>query len=157
MRALGLVVAAFVAMEPVTYAVHRWIMHGPGHPVHRSHHRPPIGRLETNDLYPVVFAAVVGVALAVGFNVDGWGWLVPAGVGVTLYGAAYGAVHDGHIHGRLRVLARLRWRYLDRLVDAHRIHHLYGGEPYGMLLPVVPEGLRQRAATSERDPLPRRG
>ena len=117
MRALGLVVVSFVAMEPVTYAVHRWIMHGPGHPVHHSHHRPPPGRLETNDLYPVAFAAVVGVALAVGFNVDGWGWLVPVGAGVTLYGAAYGAVHDGHIHGRLRFLARLRWRYLDRLAD----------------------------------------
>jgi beta-carotene 3-hydroxylase len=155
-RALGLVVVSFVVMEPVTYAVHRWIMHGPGHAVHRSHHRPATSRLETNDLYPVVFAAIVGVALAVGFNVDGWGWLVPVGVGVTLYGAAYGAVHDGHIHGRLRVLAGLRWRYLDRLVEAHRIHHLYGAEPYGMLLPVVPEALRARAVTSERDPLPRR-
>ena len=157
MSVLGLVVVAFVAMEPVTYAVHRWVMHGPGHQVHRSHHRRRAGRFESNDLYPVAFATIVGVALAVGFNADGWRWLVPVGAGITLYGAAYGAVHDGHIHGRLRVLARLRWRYLDRLADAHRIHHLYGGEPYGMLLPVVPEALKQRAARSERDPVPRRG
>jgi beta-carotene 3-hydroxylase len=155
-RALVLVVVSFVAMEPVTYAVHRWLMHGPGRGLHRSHHQPPVGRVEANDLYPVAFAAVVGGALAVGFNVAGLGWLVPIGVGVSLYGAAYGAVHDGHIHGRLAFLARLRWGHLDRLAGAHRIHHLYGGEPYGMLLPVVPESLRARAASSEHDPLPRR-
>ena len=41
----------FVLMEPATYAVHRWLMHGPGRGLHRSHHRLAAGRLEANDLF----------------------------------------------------------------------------------------------------------
>jgi beta-carotene 3-hydroxylase len=146
-----LVVLTFVAMEPVTYAVHRWVMHGPGRAIHLSHHRPRTGRFEANDLYPVAFAAVVGAGLVVGFNVDGWGVLVPIGVGVTGYGAVYAAVHDGYIHGRVALLAGRRGRGWARLSEAHRLHHRYGGEPYGMLFPVVPAALRGRAATASRD------
>jgi beta-carotene 3-hydroxylase len=151
MGALAVVVLAFVAMEPVTYAVHRWVMHGPGRAIHVSHHRARSGLFEANDLYPVAFAAAVGVGLAVGFNVDGWGALVPIGVGVTCYGAVYAAVHDGFIHGRLALLAGRRGRGWARLAEAHRLHHRYGGEPYGMLFPVVPASLRARAATPPRD------
>jgi beta-carotene 3-hydroxylase len=152
MRALLVVVVAFVAMEPVAYAVHRWVMHGPGRAIHVSHHRRRAGRFEANDLYPVVFAAVVGAGLVVGFNVDGWGVLVPIGVGVTCYGAVYAAVHDGHIHGRLAVLAGRHGRGWTRLAEAHRLHHRFGGEPYGMLFPVVPAALRARAAPPSPDP-----
>jgi beta-carotene 3-hydroxylase len=63
----------------------------------------------------------------------------------------YAAVHDGYIHGRLAVLARRPGRGRARLAEAHRLHHRYGGEPYGMLLPVVPASLRARAATPSRD------
>jgi len=152
MGALLVVILAFVATEPVTYAVHRWVMHGPGRAIHLSHHRPRAGRFEANDLYPVAFAAVVGAGLVVGFNVDGWGVLVPIGVGVTCYGAVYAAVHDGYIHGRLAVLARRRGRGRARLAEAHRLHHRYGGEPYGMLFPVVPAPMRARAVPPSRDP-----
>ncbi len=142
-------VVAFLAMEPITYAVHRWVMHGPGWGWHASHHRRRSGRFERNDAYPVVFAAVVGVGFAVGFNVDGWGGLVPAGVGVTAYGAVYALVHDGFIHRRVPVFRRIRPRSLVRLEDAHRLHHRFNGEPYGMLAPVVPAALRRRAAQPE--------
>ena len=42
---------------------------------------------------------------------------------------------------------------LDRLADAHRIHHLYNAAPYGMLLPIVPSELRERAERTDRNPL----
>lgn len=147
--------AAFVVMEPVTAATHRWVMHGVGRRLHDSHHRRLASRWEANDWFPVMFAAVVVVGLWVGFNVDGLGALVPIGVGVTLYGAAYALVHDVYIHGRLRWFGDRRVALLDRLAAAHRIHHLYGGAPYGMLLPVVPADLRARAARTDRDPLAR--
>lgn len=145
----------FVLMEPVTYAAHRWVMHGVGVVLHRSHHRPDSTGWQANDLYPVLFASFVLVGLAVGFNVAGFGGLVPLGIGITLYGIAYGLVHDVYIHGRLPLFRGHRFATLERLADAHRIHHLYNGEPYGMLLPIVPAELRERASHTERDPLAR--
>ena len=68
----------------VSYATHRWVMHGPGMGWHRSHHRPPAGRWERNDLFPLCFS-VIGFALFAG---GAWGphldVLTWAGVGVTV-------------------------------------------------------------------------
>ena len=145
-------VAAFLLMEPLTYLVHRYVMHGLGRRFHRSHHRrwprraEGEGFLEGNDVFPAVFAALTMVALAVGFNVGGQSVLVPVCAGATLYGAAYAFVHDVYIHQRLPV--RWQHRHLDRLADAHALHHRFGGEPYGMLWPVVPVAVRSRAARS---------
>jgi len=148
-----IVLVAFVSMEPVTAATHRWVMHGVGEWLHRSHHRPGSGRgWERNDWFPVMFASVVMLGLWAGFNVDRLAALIPAGVGVTLYGIAYALVHDGYIHRRLGRFGGRRIALLDRLSDAHRIHHLYNAAPYGMLLPVVPAELRARAGRTDRDP-----
>ena len=143
--------AAFVLMEPATYAAHRWLMHGPGWVWHRSHHRRRraepafwVERLEANDWFPVVFAAVTIVLMALGSFSHPLGWLVPLGVGVTAYGAAYAFVHDLYIHGRFVRIPVLR--PLEHLRDAHALHHGFGGEPYGMLCPIVPREVRARAA-----------
>ncbi len=142
----------FILMEPFTAATHRWVMHGIGEWFHRSHHRP--GRKpawERNDWFPVAFAALVMFGLWLGFNA-GLTALIPLAVGVTLYGIAYALVHDGYIHRRLGVFGARRVAVLERLAEAHRIHHLYNAAPYGMLAPVVPAELRARAATTDRDP-----
>jgi beta-carotene 3-hydroxylase len=156
--AFAIVVVAALVMEPVTYAVHRWVMHGPGLGWHRSHHRrrtlvEDSGRFERNDLYPVVFGALTVTGLAIGFNADALAGLVPVLVGVSVYGVAYLVVHDLYIHRRID---RLRWRHpaLDRLADAHALHHRYGGEPYGMLAPLVPRSVRDRASGSTPSQVP---
>jgi beta-carotene 3-hydroxylase len=135
MRALLLAVGAFVAMEGVSYAAHRWVMHGAAMVWHRSHHAPPTGELEANDLFPVCFSAV-GVLLfalpALGWAPDLW-WV---GVGVAAYGVTYLFVHEVYIHRRLPVRVP-RLAYLEWLRESHRAHHLSGAEPYGMLLPLV--------------------
>jgi len=171
MRSLLLAVAAFAAMEPVTAATHRFVMHGIGARLHRSHHRRrPLGRWEANDAYPVMFAAVVCIGLWLGFNQPGWGELVPVGVGITAYGAAYALVHDVYIHRRLHPFPRVWTRrsevddpvrhagasrrfggrvvngLFDHLAEAHALHHRFGGAPYGMLVPIVPASLRRRTA-----------
>ena len=145
-------VSAFVVMEPVTYLTHRFVMHGFAMGWHRSHHTRRVGRFERNDLFPVVAAAISVVAMAVGFNVPGLGRVVSVVVGVGGYGVAYLFVHDVYIHRRLsRFTARSA--LLDRLAAAHELHHRFGGEPYGMLFPVVPSSLWDRAGRAA----PRRG
>jgi beta-carotene 3-hydroxylase len=138
--------AAFVVMEPVTYAAHRWVMHGVGWVLHRSHHRIRRRGWEANDAFPVIFAAITVAAMAAAVHVDSLRLLLPVGVGVTLYGTAYAFVHDVYIHARLGRLPALA--PLERLKAAHELHHRYGGEPYGMLCPVVPRQLKARAATA---------
>ena len=146
------VVAAFVAMEAVSYLAHRFVMHGPGMGLHRSHHRrSSASRFEANDAFPVGFAAVTILAMTAGTTLPSLDVLFDVGVGVTAYGFAYAFVHDVYIHGRLGRLpevAPLEW-----LKSSHEIHHLFGGEPYGMLFPVVPSRLRAQAASrSYRSP-----
>jgi len=139
-----IVAAALVLMEPLTALVHRFVMHGFAMGWHRSHHDPPRGVVEANDLFPVVFSAATIVLLAVGVYVGGGGVLVPLGIGITAYGASYLFVHDVVIHRRLAWLpvpaGFLAWHR-----DAHNVHHLYSRAPYGFLAPVVPSELRNRA------------
>lgn len=147
----AVVLLAFLAMEAVSYLAHRYVMHGPGMGWHRSHHAVRNeSRWEKNDLFPVVFAALTVLAMAAGTSFPSMRGVFVAGVGVTLYGAAYLFVHDVYIHGRLGRLPRIG--LFERLKDAHRIHHLFGGEPYGMLFPIVPRPLRARARSSTLDP-----
>ena len=129
---------AFVAMEPVAYAAHRWLMHGPGSGWHESHHTPRRGLVERNDLYPLTFGTATFFAMAAGAR---WARLRPllaVGAGVTAYGAAYAVVHDGIVHRRMPLVARLARRsaLAQRLARAHRRHHVDSAEPFGMLLPL---------------------
>lgn len=154
---LALGVMSFVLMEPVTYATHRWVMHGIGERLHRSHHRLSSRGWEANDAYPFAFASVVMVAMAIGFNRADGGGLVAATVGISAYGLAYAGVHDVYIHRRLSRSSRRRRGSLaaaDRLADAHELHHRFGGEPYGMLLPVIPRALARRAVADPSGRLP---
>lgn len=150
MTGVAVVAAALCAMEGVSYLTHRFVMHGFGIGLHRSHHRPGDGGFELNDLYPMMFSSIAIAAFAVG-TARSLGSLVLVGVGITLYGVSYLFVHEVYIHRRLALVSR-RYRVLEWLKESHRIHHLYGGEPFGMLLPLVPAALRRRAATATWDP-----
>ena len=145
-----LAVVAFAVMEPVTAATHRFVMHGVGGRLHRSHHRPSHRGPELNDAYPLLFAGVVCGALWVGFHDPRWSELVPIGVGVTAYGAAYAAVHDVYIHRRVRWFGDRRCGWIDHLAAAHAVHHRSGGPPYGMLVPIVPRHLRAERSRPQR-------
>jgi beta-carotene 3-hydroxylase len=150
MNDVSVVLLAFVAMEAVSYLAHRFVMHGFGMGWHRSHHRRSESRFEKNDLFPVTFAAITILAMTAGVTFPSLERLYTVGIGVTLYGMAYLFVHDVYIHarlGRLPTMAPFEW-----LKESHRIHHLFGGEPYGMLLPIVPKSVRRRADALTTDP-----
>ena len=84
-----------------------------------------------------MFASIVMLGLWAGFNLDGLEILVPVGVGVTLYGAAYALVHDGWIHRRVGWFDGSRtsaarstvWRPLTGSTTSTN------GAPFGMLMP----------------------
>lgn len=133
-------VVVFFLMELVSYLVHRFVYHGIGWVIHRSHHTERTGIFELNDLFPLVFASVSISLFLLGLGDPGLGLLVPAAVGMTAYGAVYFLIHDLYIHRRARRL-RLRIPALLALKKAHAIHHRDGGEPYGLLFFVTPSRL----------------
>ena len=118
--------AAFVGMEAFAWAVHRYIMHGPGWNWHQSHHDKREGWWETNDLYAVVFAVIAAGLFIVG-SLPGFRILWFIGLGATLYGVMYFIVHDGLVHGRWPFRITPKHGYLKRLVQAHRLHHAVHG------------------------------
>jgi beta-carotene 3-hydroxylase len=145
MIAFASALGAFVAMEGVSYAAHRWLMHGRGMVWHRSHHPPRDRGFEANDLFPAIFATVAVAAFAAAAVEPSLHWLRPIAIGVSAYGTCYFVVHEVVIHRRVR-LPLPRGRYLQWLEESHAIHHRFGGEPYGMLLPIVSRELRERAS-----------
>lgn len=113
---------AFAAMEALSWAVHKYVLHGPLWVIHQTHHRPGRGFFEANDLVSLFFALVGGFSLYWGLK-QGINWLAGVGIGVSAYGTLYFILHDVAIHGRLR------WRWLQRLPAlrrlrrAHLLHH----------------------------------
>jgi beta-carotene 3-hydroxylase len=117
------------AMEGFAYAAHRWLMHGPGWFLHKSHHRPRSGHWELNDLYAVIFA---GPSIALVYGGLHWGWgsgAVWIGAGIAAYGAIYAIFHDVIVHKRLPHRYVPRSAYMKRIVQAHRIHHAVETRP----------------------------
>lgn len=120
----ALLIATVLSMEAVAWAVHKYVMHGPGWGWHRSHHVEHEDVLEKNDLYAVLFA---GLALIMIVLSPGRGPIYWIGIGMTVYGFLYFVVHDGLVHQRWPFRYVPRNGYLKRLVQAHRLHHAVDG------------------------------
>lgn len=146
--------ATLLVMEGVAYGAHRWVMHGPGWFLHKSHHRARTGRFEANDWYAVIFALPSILLLYGGVNL-GWGdWAIWVGAGIAGYGAIYFGFHDVIVHRRLDHRYVARSTYMKRIVQAHRLHHVTesrtGSVSFGFLWAPRPEILKAQLA--ERDP-----
>ncbi len=155
-RDSAIVAVTALAMEPITYLAHRFVMHGFGYSWHGAHHEkkptsakdaaiddiPATGLVfDKNDLFPIVFASSTIAAIAVG-SFGGPKVLRPIGAGISAYGIGYLFVHDLYIHRRVRL--GFRHPAFERLADAHALHHRFNGEPYGFLYPIVPASVRAR-------------
>lgn len=120
-----LFLAAFAGMEGVAYLTHKYLMHGPLWSLHESHHVPHEGGLERNDLFGVFFAIPSIVLIWIGtrsFPPALW-----IGLGMTAYGAAYFLFHDVIVHRRVKVGFKPHEGYLQRITQAHRMHHATRG------------------------------
>lgn len=157
-----IVLATVAAMELFAYAMHRWVMHGPGWVLHASHHRARSGAFELNDLYGVIFAVPSVTLIWLGVR-GGWGDTATAiGAGIAGYGAIYFGFHDWIVHRRLPHRIVPRSRYFKRIVQAHRLHHAveskHGAVSFGFLLAPslasLNRQLRQSGAARLRRPQP---
>lgn len=142
----ALFVATIAFMEGVAYVAHRWIMHGPGWFLHKSHHEPRTGNWELNDLYAVIFALPSIVLLLGGVQLGWWPGFTWIGAGIAAYGAIYFGFHDVIVHRRLSHRYVPRSAYMKRIVQAHRLHHAvetkYGTVSFGFLWAPPPEALK---------------
>jgi beta-carotene 3-hydroxylase len=157
-----IVLAAVLAMEWVAWASHKYVMHGFGWGWHRDHHEPHDNKLEKNDRFALVGAAISIAFFAIGSPlVMGEGAWWPGtwiGLGVLIYGLIYTLVHDGLVHQRwFRYVPR--GGYAKRLVQAHNLHHATvsreGGVSFGFVFVRDPAALkaelkRQHAAGETR-------
>lgn len=151
---LLLFLATVAAMEGVAYAAHRWIMHGWGWFLHASHHRPRTGNWEWNDLYAVIFAVPSFVLLLGGVQLGWWPGCTWIGAGIAAYGAIYFGFHDVIVHQRLPYRYVPRSRYMKRIVQAHRLHHVVetkeGTVSFGFLIAPRAEALKAELARRGR-------
>ncbi|QXQ08454.1 sterol desaturase family protein [Sphingosinicellaceae bacterium] len=124
-------------MEGFAYVAHRWVMHGFLWSLHKSHHEPRHGAFEKNDWFAVMFAApaITLIALGVYGGMPALTWI---GAGITAYGAIYAGFHDVLVHRRFRHSWNPQGRYIKRIVQAHRLHHVveskHGTVSFGFLV-----------------------
>lgn len=150
---LLLLVVTVIGMEAVAYSLHRWVMHGPGWFLHRSHHRPRDGWYEHNDWYAVIFA---GPSILLIYGALHWGWwsgLAWIGTGVAAYGLIYFVFHDLLVHRRIPHRFVAKSGYLKRIMQAHRLHHAVGDKDgavsFGFLWAPAPQRLKQKLKRGE--------
>jgi beta-carotene 3-hydroxylase len=126
----------FLAMEAVTWATHKWVMHGFLWYLHKDHHEVEPGFFEKNDLFFVIFAIPSMFSIMYGSILHLW-WLQAIGFGILAYGLAYFIVHDVIIHQRFKWFSRSKNTYVRAIRWAHKMHHKHlkkeDGESFGML------------------------
>lgn len=132
-----IVFAAFISMEVVAWASHKYLMHGLLWGLHRDHHKKESsGFFEHNDFFFLIFAIPGIIALFFGVQ-NGYNYLFFIGLGITLYGFAYFLLHDVFIHQRFKIFRKTDNAYFRAIRRAHKVHHKHlgkeDGECFGML------------------------
>jgi beta-carotene 3-hydroxylase len=132
----GLFLLTFITMEAITWATHRYIMHGLLWVLHEDHHQPRPGFFEKNDAFFIIFAVPTFFSLLFGTIYHVY-WVMAIGFGVMAYGFAYFMVHDVIIHQRFKWFSRSDNSYVRAIRWAHKMHHKHlgkeDGESFGML------------------------
>src|SRR5690606_18697511 len=132
-----IVIGVFLFWEFVAWFSHKYIMHGVLWVWHKSHHTVHDHALEKNDWFAVVFSLPsIGLfyyATIVTYNP----YLIACGLGILCYGIFYAIFHDVIVHQRIKWRPRKRSRYLQRMINAHYVHHAKhskdGCEAFGFL------------------------
>ena len=103
----GIVVVTFIVMEAVSWAMHKYLFHGPLWFIHKTHHQKRHSWLELNDVFSFFFGAIA---------------LFLIGAGISIYGISYFIFHDWFIHNRIKAFKSDN-SFLSGIRRAHKIHH----------------------------------
>ena len=151
---LGVFILTVLFMEGFAYVAHRWLMHGPGWFLHKSHHRPRTGTFELNDLYAVIFAVPSISLFWYGIGLGHGAFYAWIGGGIAAYGAIYFGFHDVIVHRRVNIRYSPKSAYMKRIIQAHRLHHVVetkaGTVSFGFLWAPKPEELKAELARRQR-------
>lgn len=132
-----IVIATFLFWEFVAWFSHKYIMHGFLWTWHKSHHTVHDHDLERNDLFAVVFS-IPSIAIFYYFTIVSYNpYMIAVAFGILSYGIFYFIFHDIIVHQRIRWRPARRSKYLQRMINAHYIHHAKhtkeGCEAFGFL------------------------
>jgi beta-carotene 3-hydroxylase len=132
-----IVIATFLFWEFVAWFSHKYIMHGFLWIWHRSHHTVHDHKMERNDLFALVFS-IPSVFIFYYFTLVTYNpYMIAVGIGILCYGIFYFIFHDVIVHQRIRWRPGQRSRYLQRMINAHYVHHSKhtkkGCEAFGFL------------------------
>ncbi|WP_316851436.1 sterol desaturase family protein [Pedobacter agri] len=122
---LMILILTIVAMECLSWFIHKYLFHGPLWFMHKSHHQKSHSFFEWNDLFAILFA---GLSLYLMYiDRDNFGFRFFIGLGITLYGLIYFIVHDWFVHRRFKTF-KSNNTYLKAVRKAHKIHHKNQGK-----------------------------
>ncbi len=128
--------ATFFLMEGITWATHKFVMHGFLWYLHEDHHQPHGAFFEKNDAFFLIFAIPSWLCIMLGLQNENY-IAASIGFGIALYGLAYFLVHDVIIHQRFKWFTRSSNVYVRTIRWAHKMHHKHmgkeDGESFGML------------------------
>ena len=130
-------ILAFISMEIIAWASHKYLMHGWLWYFHEDHHKhnTNLKPFERNDFFFLLFA-LPGILL-IFHGYDEFIYTFFIGLGITLYGFSYFMIHDVFIHRRIKWFRNTKSFYLKGIRKAHKAHHKHldkeEGECFGML------------------------
>jgi beta-carotene 3-hydroxylase len=130
-------IGTFLFWEFIAWFTHKYVMHGFLWVWHKSHHTAHHHTFERNDLFAVVFS-IPSVFIFYYFTlVTHNAYMISVAIGIFCYGVFYFIFHDIIVHQRLPWRPGKRSRYLQRMINAHYIHHSKhsrkGCEAFGFL------------------------
>lgn len=132
---LLIILTTIALMEALSWAMHKYLFHGPLWFIHQSHHKPRASWFEANDVFSVIFAAISLYLMWLGRESLNTGFWI--GAGISVYGIIYFIFHDWFIHNRVKPF-KTNNPYLLGIRRAHKIHHKSmaknPSEEFGLLL-----------------------
>jgi beta-carotene 3-hydroxylase len=131
----GIVLLTIAGMEAFSWAIHKYLFHGPLWFIHKTHHSHKHSWFEWNDLFSILFAGIALWLMWLGhISLDYRFWI---GAGISLYGIIYFIFHDWFIHNRFKSF-KTNNKYLLKIRRAHKMHHKSmqkeNGEEFGLLI-----------------------